>query len=642
MAERLELVLGTAGHIDHGKTALVKALTGVDTDRLPAERQRGITIDLGFAALELGSRRLALIDVPGHERFIRNLLAGASGLDLALMVVAADDGVMPQTREHLEILTLLGLGGGAIALTKSDLADETWLQMVEDDVRALVAGTVLADAPIVRTSAATGQGIDDLKRTLADLAETAPDRIDAGLFRMAIDRAFSATGHGTVVTGTVASGSVAVGQELILHPEGRPVRVRGLQAHGEAVESIGRGGRAAINLAGVRHDEVARGHELAEPAYLEATRVLSVALTPSRDAPRSLRHRGRYKVHLGTAEVSATLSLLDREPPTDRPALAQLLLAAPVVAVHGQPLVLREESPPATVGGARVLLPGGRRLRRKDRDALDRLVRLNSPDPAERLRAALASLGRSNWTDPKLVRLAGIPLRDLPGLLDGLRTDGTLTDLPLGTRRSRTIPSETLAELEGRVEKILGRLHEVSPRQSAIARPRVIAALADLDDDPLATAVIERMTSRGRLVGDPRTVALKSHTPKLSQGERKLKDEIWQAHRLAGMAPPDLSTWTAKTNPRAAVVPELLTLLREEGRLVEIGRDLYLDADADAGLRQAIRARLADGSALTVAEIRDLLGITRKHAVPISEYLDRIGMTVRDGDLRRLGPGGDK
>ncbi|HEX8202328.1 MAG TPA: selenocysteine-specific translation elongation factor, partial [Isosphaeraceae bacterium] len=367
MNEPRDLVVGTAGHIDHGKTALVRALTGVDTDRLPAEKQRGITIDLGFAALDLGDHRLALVDVPGHERFIRNMLAGATGLDLALLVVAADDSVMPQTREHLEILRLLGLPAGVVALTKCDLADPDWLDLVEEEVRGLVAGTFLAGSEVVRTSAATGAGIDALKRALGRLGERAPGRPDPGPFRMAIDRAFTVAGHGTVVTGTVASGSVAVGDDLEWLPEGRAVRVRGLHRHDRPVERVGRGARAAINLGGVHHAEVRRGQELAAPGYLAATRILSAEILASADAPRPLRHRGRYRLHLGTAEVAATLSLLDGPELAPGGAMAgQLFLAEPVVAVHGQPLILREASPPATLGGGRVLQPLARRVRRRD------------------------------------------------------------------------------------------------------------------------------------------------------------------------------------------------------------------------------------------------------------------------------------
>jgi selenocysteine-specific elongation factor len=638
MAGHRDLVLGTAGHIDHGKTALVKALTGVDTDRLPAEKQRGITIDLGFAALDLGDCHLALVDVPGHERFIRNMLAGASGLDLAMLVVAADDSVMPQTREHLEILRLLGLSGGLVALTKCDLAEPDWVAMVEDDVRGLVAGTFLEGAEVVRTSAATGQGIDALREALSRLARGATSRDDPGLFRMAIDRAFTIAGHGTVVTGTVASGSVAVGDELQWLPDGRSVRVRGLQRHDRPVERVGRGARAAINLVGVHHAEVRRGQELGAPGYLEATRVLSVEVLASDDAPRPLRHRGRYRLHLGTAEVTASLALLEANGLGPGEAgLAQLSLAEPIVAVHGQPFVLREESPPATLGGGRVLQPSARRIRRRDLPAIARLGRLRSSDPSERLAAALAFQGLRPWTERGLCRMAGIAVDATPEALGRLSGSGALIEMPLGPRRTVRVLAEFAADLEDRVLRALGRLHAARPRQAAIPRAHLVAALPDVEGDALIAAIVERLRVQGRVSCDARTVALKGYEPKLSQGERRLKGELAEAIRDGGLSPPDAAELAASAGARAAVVPDLLALLRDEERIVEIGPGLFLDYDIEAAMRKRVADRLADGSAITMAEIRDLLGTTRKFAVPIGEYLDRVGLTVREGDTRRLG-----
>ncbi|MFO0889653.1 MAG: selenocysteine-specific translation elongation factor [Isosphaeraceae bacterium] len=633
-----DLVLGTAGHIDHGKTALVRALTGVDTDRLPAEKQRGITIDLGFAALELGPYRLALIDVPGHERFIRNMLAGASGLDLAMLVVAADDSVMPQTREHLEILRLLGLSGGLVVLTKCDLAEPSWIGLVEDEVRGLVRGSFLEGAPIVRTSAATGAGIEELKAALGTLCERAHVRRDPGLFRMAIDRSFTVAGHGTVVTGTVASGSIAVGEDLEWQPAGRAVRVRGLHRHDRPVERVGRGSRAAINLVGVHHGEIVRGQELAAPGYLRATRVLSVELVRADEAARPPRHRGRYRIHLGTAEVSATLSLLEaNELPPGTRALGQLFLAEPVVAVHGQPFVLREESPPATLGGGRVLQPLARRLRRRDHASIGRLDRLRSDDPKERLSSALAFLGLNAWTERGLCALTGIPLEEIPGHMDELTAAGALVEVPVGPRRSVRILAEFVADLEDRVTRALGRLHAASPRLSAIPRTHLAAELPDLGSEALISGIVERLKQKGSVIAEARTLALKGYEPKLSQGERKLKVELLESIRKGGMSPPEASELAAAAGGRSAVVPELLALLRDEQKLVDISPSLYLDFDVAAELRVKVIGRLSDGSGMTMADLRDLLGTTRKYAVPIGEYLDRIGLTRREGDVRRLG-----
>jgi selenocysteine-specific elongation factor len=638
MADR-DLVIGTAGHIDHGKTALVRALTGVDTDRLPAEKQRGITIDLGFAALDLGGVRLALVDVPGHERFIRNMLAGATGLDLALLVVAADDSVMPQTREHLEILRLLGLSGGVVALTKCDLADPSWLALVEDDVKELVAGTFLEGAPVVRTSATTGEGIGALQSALKALGETAPARDDPGLFRLAIDRAFTVAGHGTVVTGTVASGGVAVGDELAWLPEGRPVRVRGLQRHDRPVERVGRGARAAVNLVGVHHAEVSRGQELAAPGYLEATRAVSAEVRCSADAPRPLRHRGRYRLHLGTAEVTATLALLGAD--ELRPgasALGQLFLAGPVTAVSGQPFVLREESPPATLGGGRVLEPSARRVRRRDAAAVTRLDRLRAPDPVVRASAALAGFGLRPWSDRALCREAGLAAAEVGPVLAALAGSSALVELPVGPRRTTRVLAEVVGRLEDRTLRALARLHEARPRQSAIPRAHVAAALPDLGNDALVAAPIDRLKARGQVAADARTVALKGFEPRLSQGERRLKSELAEALRAGGFSPPELADLVATAGARGPVVAELMALLRDEERAVEITPQLYLDFEAAARLRRLVTERLSGGAAMTMAELRDLLGTTRKYAVPIGEYLDRIGLTLRDGDVRRLNP----
>lgn len=636
-----DLILGTAGHIDHGKTALVRALTGVDTDRLPAEKQRGITIDLGFASLDLGGTRLGLVDVPGHERFIRNMLAGATGFDLALLVVAADDSVMPQTREHLEILRLLGLRSGLVALTKCDLAAPDWLELVSEDVRALVAGTFLDGAPILRTSSATGEGIDTLRAALAEAVLALPDREEARPFRMAIDRCFTVAGHGTVVTGTVVSGSIAVGDEMDWLPEGRPVRVRGLHRHDRAADRIGRGSRAAINLAGVHHSEIRRGQELASPGFLRPSTVLSASVRASKDAPRAIRHRGRYRVHLGTAEVAASVAVFDGpELAPGAEGMVQLFLAEPVVAEHGQPFVIREESPPWTLGGGRVLQPVAARIRRRDRSGRDRLARLSGDDPIDRAGAALSSYRLEPWADLDLARDAGLSPIEVGRIVSEARAAGELVDLPIGPRRTVRLTRAFLDELEDRVVRAIDRLHRRNPRLSGVRRSSVPGELPDLKSEALVAALIDRLAAAGRLSATDRTVSIAGYQPQLTQAERRLKNELVDAHRGAGFAPPLASELVEKAGARAAIVPELLDLLAEEGHLCPVEpRGLYLEPEADAELRRRVIERLsAEGSTMTMADLRDLLQTSRKYAVPIGEYLDRIGLTLRDGDLRRLGP----
>jgi selenocysteine-specific elongation factor len=636
-----DLVIGSAGHIDHGKTSLVRALTGIDTDRLPAEKQRGITIDLGFAALDLGDFRLAIVDVPGHERFIRNMLAGATGLDLALLVVAADDSVMPQTREHLEILRFLGMRGGVIALTKCDLPDPDWLQLVEEDVRRLVAGTFLADAPIVRTSAATGAGLDALRAALLDACRRLPEPRDPGHFRMAIDRGFSLAGHGTVVTGTVASGSIAVGDTVEWWPAGQTLRIRGLHRHERAVDRVSRGMRAAVNLAAVHHAEIGRGHELAEPGYLAASRIVSVELTVAPDSPRPLRHRRRYTLHLGTSEVTASLALL--EGPEAAPGsthLAQLLVAEPLAAVAGEPFVLREQSPPATVGGGRIIEPTAQRIRRRDRLARERLQRRAGGEPDAVVLAALECQGLRLPGIVALSRETGLSDADVEVILTRLRSRNAIVELPVGPKRSLPIAAGLVAELEDRILRALSRGHAAQPRLSALRRGELTSGLADLGSEPLVAGLIDRLRASGRVVADARTIALQGHEPRLTQAERRLKGELAAAIRSGGLAAPDQSELTVQAGPRSATVPDLLNLLAQEGRIVEIGGGIWLDADVELDVRRKVAERLAQPGTegITMAGLRDLLGTTRKYAVPLGEYLDRVGVTRRVGDLRFAGP----
>jgi selenocysteine-specific elongation factor len=454
---------------------------------------------------------------------------------------------------------------------------------------------------------------------------------------MAIDRSFTVSGHGTVVTGTIASGMVALGDDLEWFPSGRVVRVRGLQQHDQPADRLGRGARAAINLGGVHHSEIQRGHELASPGYLAASRIMSVQLRVSADSSRSLRHRSRYRIHLGTAETSTTVALMDGSEiaPGDS-AFAQLFLAEPLVAVHGQPFVLRAESPPSTIGGGIVLQPLARRYRRRDVAAVDRLTRLSGQDAVARVTAVLASTGLSPWTEPGLSRDSGLPTEALPSVLQELIKTGALVELPMGPRRTIRVLSEFASELDDRVIRALRRLHAARPRQSAIPRSHLMAELPDLSNDTLISGVIERLKACGAVTCDSRTVSLTGYKPKLSQAERQLKQDLADALCRGGFGPPDVTELMSAAGQRGAVVPELLALLVAEETAIEIGSGLFLAVEHEMELRRRASERLANSSGLTMAELRDLLGTTRKYAVPIGEYLDRIGLTYRDGDVRRL------
>jgi selenocysteine-specific elongation factor len=632
-----DLILGTAGHIDHGKTSLVKALTGIDCDRLPEEKARGITIDIGFAILELPPFRLGIVDVPGHERFVKNMLAGATGIDLAVLVVAADDSVMPQTREHLEILRLLGLRHGVIALTKCDLVDATTREVVELEVRELVRGTFLENAPLIATSAQTGAGIPELKAALQAACAQVEERGGEQWFRLAIDRSFVVQGHGTVVTGSVTSGSVRVGDELEWQPRGERVRVRSLQNHDRSVEEVHRGQRAAVNLAGVRHEDVLRGQELGTSGYLLPSRVLTIRLHCLADMKRPIKHRMPARFHLGTAEVMGTLSLLDCDSvEPGRWGLAQIFLDEPVTATWGQPFVLRESSATLTLGGGQVLQPVAKKVRRRHLEMLERIERLWTGDARERALTVAWFGGFGGFTHADLVRGANLAPDEAREMIDRLRADGELVEMTVGPARRLLLHRDMVDELEGRLLGALDRLHEQFPLMATHDRQKVQSQLDYVGDDGLVHAAVDRLVARKQLAGDLRRIGRADFKPKLSGNLRKLKDKLIAAYRDARFQPPEPASFAGSAGGNAASLNDLFEVCCAEGYLVRVTEDIYLHADADAEMRQKVRERLAEGKGLTVAEIRDLLGTTRKYAVPLCEYLDRVGVTRREGDLRLL------
>jgi selenocysteine-specific elongation factor len=631
-----DLILGTAGHIDHGKTSLIRALTGVDTDRLPEEKKRGITIELGFAELELGDVRLGIVDVPGHERFVRNMLAGATGIDVALLVVAADDSVKPQTREHLDILRLLDLSSGVIALTKCDVADADWIDLVETEVRDLTAGTFLKDAPLVRTSAHTGEGIDALKTALTDAAARASENaVEGGPFRMAIDRTFSIAGHGAVVTGSVQSGAARLGDVLVIEPVGIEVRVRGLQNHDRTVEEIHRGQRAAINLAGVHHDQLGRGQELASAGHLKPSTLITARLDLLPSANRPLKNRTRVRVHVGTAELLASVVLLscERLEPGES-GFVQFYLREPAVTVWNQPLVVRSESPVHTIGGGVVLDPAAGRLRRSESQRIARVAELGSADPLVRASAALYFAGLSGWRPADLARTAGVA--DFDAAAEALRAGGDLVEIELSPTRRLSIHRRTLEELGERAERVLTRLHAEFPLQRSIERTRLEHQFRYLESPALLDKLLEQMAADGRVQLSARGIALAGHGPQLSKREQQLIEEIIAQFRAAGLKPPSVADVRKAATRNQASVPQLVALAAAEGSLVQISPDIFLHAESEQQLRATLAEELSGGKGLTMSEIREHLATTRKYAVPICEYLDQAGFTRREGDLRYL------
>lgn len=633
-----DLILGTAGHIDHGKTSLIKALTGIDCDRLPEEKARGITIDIGFARLELGDYHLGIVDVPGHERFVKNMLAGATGIDLALLVVAADDSVMPQTREHLEILKLLGLRHGVIALTKCDLVDETTLEVVELEVWELVKGSFLEKAALVRTSAQSGKGIAELKAAIAAACAHVESHTGQEWFRMAIDRSFIVQGHGTVVTGSVTAGAVQVGDEVEWLPKGVKVRVRSLQNHDQAVEQVHRGQRAAINLAGVHHEDVIRGQELATPGYLKSARVMTVRLYCLPEVKKPIKHRAPVRFHIGTSEIMGSLSLLDCD--SVQPgtwALAQVFLEEPGTATWGQPFIIRGPSATVTLGGGQVLQPTAKKVRRRHYEMLERIELLWSGDPEQRALAVAWFGGFGGFALADLVRGANLGPQQAQATIDRLREAGKLVQVAVGPARQVILHADMIRQLDDRILSALGQLHEQNPLMTSHDRQKVQAQLDYVGDEDLVHAAVERLIKLKQIVGDLRRIARADYKPKLSASLRKLKDKVVAAYKDGGFQPPDVASFAAQAGGNAASMKDLFDVCVAEGLLTPIADGLFLHSDVEAELRQRVTGKLLEGAGMTVAEIRDLLGTTRKFAVPICEYLDRVGVTRRDNDLRFLG-----
>ncbi len=629
MSGRSALTIGTAGHIDHGKTSLVRALTGIDTDRLPQEKDRGITIDLGFAHLDMDGVRVGIVDVPGHERFIRNMLAGASGIGAGLLVVAADDSVMPQTREHLAILEALRVPAGLIAITKCDVAEPDWLDMVEQDVRALVRDTFLEGSPIVRTSASSGEGIDALREGIRVLAREHESRASSDVVRLPVDRSFVVQGIGTVVTGTLWSGRIDEGMELEWLPAGRPVRVRGIHSHGEKLESVSAGQRVALNLPDLHHSEIERGQELATTGVFRPSRRLTVGVRALKDCPWAIRNRSRVRLHIGTAEVMAGVKLLDRESlEPGESGVAQLLCAQPVVARGRQPIVLRSESPLVTIASGVVVDPDAPPLKRPSGTVLERLGRVDSDECA----GAGAWVSVNRTVDAReLVRNAGLAPGSAEAALAGLIDRGEVVRLGGDV----AVHSERLADLSARIESWLAAFHENNPLETSAPRERLERVFPRVESG-LFEAVLVHMVEKGTLIDRSGGIGLASAGPQLTKSQESLLAQIEQELGAAGFQPPMPPALAQSCGWHQRDIDAILKLAVGLGRAVHVGSGVHVTPGVEADMRERVTGHLERSGSMTMADLRDLFGTSRKYAVPFGEYLDRIGLTKRRGDARVL------
>ena len=643
------VVIGTAGHIDHGKSALVKALTGTDPDRLKEEKARGITIDLGFAHLQTGGVTLAFVDVPGHERFVRTMLAGAGGIDAVLLVVAADESVKPQTREHFDICRLLGIERGLIALTKSDLVDRDTIDLVTLEVRELVADTFLAAAPVIPVSTRTRDGLDALTSALAALAG-APARLGRdGVARLPVDRAFTVRGFGAVVTGTLVSGRVAEGDELAALPDARSVRVRGVQIHGRPARDAHAPSRVALNLGSVSIDQLSRGVTLATPESLAVTRAadLEIELLPG---ARPLRHGARVRMHHGTSEVlgrvsiGATRQSADAEWRRAQPGelgvvvppggggLVRLRLERPAVLTRHDRIVLRAYSPPVTIGGGRVLDPEPASSGTRRAGALERFLKLS--DQRAALGVFLSDAGARGVNAGVFVRRGGLGRSEAQAFLGAEIRDGRAR--PAG---SRAFDERVASEMESEILITLSVFHRSQPLEAGLPREALREQVAGKAAPELFDAILDSLATR-QVIRAGERVARSDFKPTLSAEYTRLRDLVLGAVRAGGLTPPDTSSLAAAAGIPPADVQLVIQRLVRERKLVRLD-PLIVHPEALDGLRKDIQSLGSQGSAagrvtVDVSTFKERYGLTRKYAIPLLEWLDRERVTRREGDRRLI------
>lgn len=621
------VVLGTAGHIDHGKTELIRALTGVDTDRLSEEKERGISIELGFARLDLpGGASLGVVDVPGHERFVKTMLAGAAGIDIILLVVAADEGVMPQTREHMNIVDLLGIDNGVVALTKLDLVSPEELELARDDVREFLEGTVFERMAVMPVSSVTGEGLDDLREELARLAEAAADRSSSGPARLPVDRVFSLAGHGTIVTGTLWSGTVRRGDRLEVYPRGLKTRIRSVQVHDSAVDAAVAGQRTALGLHGVSKDELERGDTVAAPGALSVSHMLDARLRLVAGG-KPLANRARVHLHLGTAEVLARVVLLEGDtldPGAD--ALVQLRLEEPVASSSGDLFVIRSYSPVTTIGGGRVVDASPRRHARMRDGVIESLQVLES--------------GGDDDVALQLVSEAGIEGL-LPSEAAGRVAGETLSELldegRLVEAGGRLLTRDTREELARRIEAALVAHARGNPLAWGMSVEELRGRLSKRLDRGVLDAALSAIEAAGRLARRGDQARWGSAEMALPERQARLADAIVARLLEAGAAPPSAEELSDELNEPD--FDAIVRLLAESGRIVKVTSSLFMHPDVVDSIRSSVLAHFEGKAELSVADFKDMAGVTRKHAIPILEFLDREGTTARAGNVRRKGRG---
>ena len=632
------VIIGTAGHVDHGKTLLIKALTGIDTDRLVEEKKRGITIELGFAHLDWpDGTQAGIVDVPGHEKFIKNMLAGAGGIDLAMLIIAADDGVMPQTVEHLDILTLLGIKDGLVVITKADLVDEEWLEMMREEIAEKVSGTFLEGKPIHTVSAYTGQGIPELKEMLRELVQKAEEKSLRIPFRLPVDRVFSVDGFGTVVTGTLIEGAVNEGDLAELAPSGIQTRIRSLQVHGKTVDTAYAGQRVAINLAGVKKTDIQRGDSVVKPGSVRVSRMLDVRLQNLKGSGRIIRHDSRVHLFHGASELLAKVVLFGQE--ELRPGescYAQLRLTEPIASKNGDRFVIRFFSPLETIGGGVILDDQPRRHKRSDPTVTDVLQIKESGSRDDVTIQLLREFGTRLPTAAQLMGKLQREEADIRDELDALCSRGhAVQPLP-----GRYAAASAIDRLWSACEELLLLYHKQNPLHAGIKAAELRQKLCKGMDPATADALIGVLHQEGKLRRTANRYALSDFTVTMTKRQRGIREKLLKTYICAGIETPitDHVMEGFPTQERAEAW-QVLESMVTSGELVMLIPQICLYRDTYEAVLAAAKAHFETNDSMTLAQLRDLLQTSRKYSQAIIEYFDRLHITRKDGDIHYLDQG---
>ena len=631
-----QIILGTAGHIDHGKTSLIKAITGINTDRLKEEKLRGITIELGFAHLELPSKQhLGIVDVPGHEKFVKNMVAGATGIDIVAMVIAADEGVMPQTREHMEICTLLGVKHGVVVLTKTDLVDEEWLELVIEDIRDFVRGTFLEKAPIVTVSSVTGDGIPEFIKTLDELSARLPSRPVSSLFRLPVDRVFTMKGFGTVITGTLVSGEVKVGDMVMLYPSGITSKVRGIQVHNQSVNNSEAGMRTAVNFQGLEKASVNRGDVLSNPSALKLSYMLDVCFNYLNSNKKPVKNRARIRFHTGTSEVLGILILLDKdELLPGEAAVAQLRIDSPLALIKDDRFVIRSYSPIRTIGGGHILNPIPQKHKRFKSEIIKGLKGLMDQSPESIISYHVDESGYQGVVFSDLRIMTGLHEKQLQNIMQDLMSKRTVI---LTDRENRIyIHKNSSDRLKKETSIYLDSYHRGNPLKTGMPKEELRSKIPGLQGSKLFNLTLNQMIKDKEIVSEENTVRLTSHTVSLGVDQADIRERILDVYRKNGLTPPYFKELSKTINVESSRAKDVLMFLMDEGMIVKVKEDLYFHAKAVEDLQQRLVDYLVSHKEMSTPQFKEMTGVSRKYLIPLIEYFDAQNVTIRIGDIRKL------